>query len=100
MQNEVIEPTIKGLLDIMKACVKAKSVRRIVFTSSAGTVDVAEQPKAFYDENCWSDVEFCRRVKMTGWVSSFYHLKKLCCFLCSCTMQNYGSILYIYHVSL
>jgi len=72
MQNEVIKPTIKGLLDIMKACVKAKSVRRIVFTSSAGTVDVAEKPKPVYDENCWSDVEFCRRVKMTGWVSSLY----------------------------
>lgn len=72
MQNEVIKPTIKGLLDIMKACVKGKSVRRIVFTSSAGTVDVAEQPKAVYDEKCWSDVEFCRRVKMTGWVSSYY----------------------------
>jgi len=72
MQNEVIKPTIKGLVDIMKACVKAKSVRRIVFTSSAGTVDVAEKSKPFYDENCWSDIEFCRRVKMTGWVSSFY----------------------------
>ncbi|KAL2318760.1 hypothetical protein Fmac_032636 [Flemingia macrophylla] len=67
-ENEVIKPTINGLLDIMKACGKAKTVRRLVFTSSAGTVDVAEHPKPEYDENCWSDVEFCRRVKMTGWM--------------------------------
>lgn len=69
MQNEVIKPTINGLLDIMKACEKAKTVRRLVFTSSAGTVDVTEHPKPVIDETCWSDVEFCRRVKMTGWVS-------------------------------
>jgi bifunctional dihydroflavonol 4-reductase/flavanone 4-reductase len=52
----------------MKACLKAKSVRRLVFTSSAGTVNVTENQKLSRDESCWSDVEFCRRVKMTGWV--------------------------------
>jgi len=70
MQKEVINPTINGLLDIMKACKKAKTVRRLVFTSSAGTLDVTEQPKPVIDETCWSDVEFCRRVKMTCWVSN------------------------------
>ena len=72
MQNEVIKPTINGLLDIMKACVKAKTVRRLVFTSSAGTVDVTEHPNPVIDENCWSDVDFFTRVKMTGWVSFFF----------------------------
>ncbi|XP_061353357.1 dihydroflavonol 4-reductase-like [Gastrolobium bilobum] len=67
-ENEVIKPTINGLLDIMKACEKAKTVRRIVFTSSAGTVDVTEHSKTVIDETCWSDVDFCRRVKMTGWM--------------------------------
>ncbi|KAJ1384905.1 hypothetical protein SESBI_42117 [Sesbania bispinosa] len=67
-ENEVIKPTINGLLDILKACEKAKTVKRLVFTSSAGTVDVSEQPRPVYDETCWSDVEFCRRVKMTGWM--------------------------------
>lgn len=71
MQNEVIKPTINGLLDIMKACEKAKTVRRLVFTSSAGTVDVTENPKPVIDETCWSDVDFCRRVNMTGWVSTY-----------------------------
>ncbi|TKY53473.1 Bifunctional dihydroflavonol 4-reductase/flavanone 4-reductase [Spatholobus suberectus] len=67
-ENEVIKPTIHGLLDIMKACLKAKTVRRLVFTSSAGTISVTEHQKPMYDETCWSDVEFCRRVKMTGWM--------------------------------
>ncbi|KAL5185720.1 Dihydroflavonol 4-reductase [Glycine soja] len=74
-ENEVIKPTINGLLDIMKACVKAKTVRRLVFTSSAGTVDVTEHPNPVIDENCWSDVDFCTRVKMTG-NESHYHIIK------------------------
>ncbi|KAK4276562.1 hypothetical protein QN277_014695 [Acacia crassicarpa] len=67
-ENEVIKPTVNGLLDIMKACLKAKTVRRIIFTSSAGTVNVVEHQKPLFDETCWSDTEFCRTVKMTGWM--------------------------------
>ncbi|MED6202660.1 hypothetical protein PIB30_107733 [Stylosanthes scabra] len=52
----------------MKACLKAKTVRRLIFTSSAGTVNVSEFKKDLYDETCWSDVDFCRRVQMTGWM--------------------------------
>lgn len=66
-ENEVIKPAINGLLDIMRSCVKA-NVRRLVFTSSAGTVNVEETQKPVYDENCWSDPEFCRSKKMTGWM--------------------------------
>ena len=54
----------------MKACAKAKTIRRIVFTSSAGTVDVEEHKKPVYDESCWSDLEFVQTIKMTGWVST------------------------------
>ncbi|KAM3710668.1 hypothetical protein ACJW31_01G048100 [Castanea mollissima] len=67
-ENEVIKPTINGVLSIMKACVNAKTVRRLVFTSSAGTVNVEEHIKPVYDENCWTDVEFVRKKKMTGWM--------------------------------
>ena len=67
-QNEVIKPAILGMLDIMKACAKAKTVRRVVFTSSAGTVDVEEHRKQLYDESCWSDLDFIQTKKMTGWV--------------------------------
>ncbi|CAN6446643.1 unnamed protein product [Victoria cruziana] len=67
-ENEVIKPAVEGMLNIMRSCLKAKTVRRIVFTSSAGTVNIQEQAKPIYDEGCWSDVEFCRRKKMTGWM--------------------------------
>nr|WJP34988.1 dihydroflavonol 4-reductase 1 [Loropetalum chinense var. rubrum] len=67
-ENEVIKPTIAGMLGIMKACAEAKTVRRLVFTSSAGTVNVEEHQKPVYDETCWSDMEFCQSKKMTGWM--------------------------------
>ncbi|XP_010523603.1 PREDICTED: dihydroflavonol 4-reductase [Tarenaya hassleriana] len=67
-ENEVIKPTVNGVLGIMKACVTAKTVRRIVFTSSAGTLNVEEHQRAQYDETNWSDLEFVKSKKMTGWM--------------------------------
>ncbi|GMY28385.1 dihydroflavonol 4-reductase-like isoform X2 [Fagus crenata] len=46
-ENEVIKPTINGMLSIMKACVEAKTVRKLVFTSSAGTVRFQEHEKQY-----------------------------------------------------
>ncbi|CBI17488.3 dihydroflavonol 4-reductase [Vitis vinifera] len=67
-ENEVINPTINGVLSIIKSCAKAGSVRRLVFTSSAGTVNVEEQRPPEYDESCWSDLEFINDKKMPGWM--------------------------------
>jgi bifunctional dihydroflavonol 4-reductase/flavanone 4-reductase len=67
-ENEVIKPTIEGMVGILKSCKEAGTVKRVVFTSSAGTVNVEEHTKPMYDETCWTDIDFCRRVKMTGWM--------------------------------
>lgn len=67
-ENEVIKPTINGVLDIMKACIKAKTVKKLIFTSSAGTVNVEEHQGTVYDESNWSDLEFVYAKKMTGWM--------------------------------
>ncbi|WVY98167.1 hypothetical protein V8G54_030318 [Vigna mungo] len=52
-ENEVIKPAIRGVIDIMKACLKAKTVRRLVFTSSAITTHITLHQKPLYDETCW-----------------------------------------------
>ncbi|KDP38535.1 hypothetical protein JCGZ_04460 [Jatropha curcas] len=75
-KNEVIKPTINGVLDILKACVKAKTVGRVVFTSSAGAVDVQETSRSMYDETCYSDLDFILAVKMTGWREAFKFAKE------------------------
>ncbi|CAI9110814.1 OLC1v1010903C1 [Oldenlandia corymbosa var. corymbosa] len=73
-ENEVIKPTIQGVLSIVRSCVKAKTVKRLVYTSSAGTVNVEEHQKPVYDETNWSDLEFIYSKKMTGWM---YFVSKL-----------------------
>ncbi|CAH2046637.1 unnamed protein product [Thlaspi arvense] len=68
-----VRDPVNGVLGIMKACDKAKTVRRIIFTSSAGTVNVEEHQKNVYVENDWSDLDFIMSKKMTGWM---YFLSK------------------------
>ncbi|KAL2532495.1 Dihydroflavonol-4-reductase [Abeliophyllum distichum] len=67
-ENEVIKPTIEGFLSLIRSCTKAKTVKRIVFTSSAGTVNVEEHQKSVYDETDNSDLDFIYSKKMTGWM--------------------------------
>uniref|UniRef100_A0A5B7AFJ3 Dihydroflavonol 4-reductase n=1 Tax=Davidia involucrata TaxID=16924 RepID=A0A5B7AFJ3_DAVIN len=67
-ENEVIKPTINGVLSIVRSCVKAKTVKKLVFTSSAGTVNVQERQQSVYDESNWSDLDFIYAKKMTGWM--------------------------------
>nr|BAD34461.1 dihydroflavonol 4-reductase [Eustoma grandiflorum] len=67
-ENEVIKPTIDGVLSVIRSSVKAKTVKKIVFTSSAGTVDVQKEQKSVYDENDQSDLDFIYSKKMTGWM--------------------------------
>ncbi|XP_010247640.1 PREDICTED: bifunctional dihydroflavonol 4-reductase/flavanone 4-reductase-like [Nelumbo nucifera] len=67
-ENEVIKPAINGVLNVMRSCVRAKTIKRIVFTSSVTTVLIREHPLPMYDESHWSDIDFAMRAKMTGWM--------------------------------
>ncbi|XP_073293401.1 dihydroflavonol 4-reductase [Primulina huaijiensis] len=67
-ENEVIKPTVEGVLSIISSCAKAKTVKRLIFTNSAGTVNVEPQQKPVYDEENWSDLDFINSTKMTGWM--------------------------------
>ena len=59
---------IEGALGIVKAAVKAKTVKRVVYTSSASTVSfTGPEPQDVVDESAWSDVDLLRSVKPFGW---------------------------------
>ncbi|GER49556.1 dihydroflavonol 4-reductase, partial [Striga asiatica] len=68
LQNEVIKPTVDGMLSIIRSCAKAKTVKKLIFTNSAGTLNAEEHQKPVYDETNWSDLDFIYSKKMTGWV--------------------------------
>ncbi|KAM1023926.1 hypothetical protein ACFX2I_037145 [Malus domestica] len=61
---ELIEPAVKGTLNVLKACLEAK-VKRVVFVSAAASLVM--NPKwsqgQVLDETCWSDKEYCRSTK-------------------------------------
>ncbi|KAB5573117.1 hypothetical protein DKX38_000311 [Salix brachista] len=62
--EQMVEPAVNGTKNVIMAAAEAK-VRRVVFTSSIGTVymDPNRSPDAVVDESCWSDLEFCKSTK-------------------------------------
>lgn len=61
----MIEPAVKGTINVLKACVEAK-VERVVFVSSVAAISMNPQfPKdKVIDESCWSDKEYCRKTEV------------------------------------
>ncbi|KAI5600691.1 hypothetical protein BDE02_01G042200 [Populus trichocarpa] len=61
---QMLEPAVNGTKNVIMAAAEAK-VRRVVFTSSIGTVymDPNRSPDVVVDESCWSDLEFCKNTK-------------------------------------
>ncbi|RDX60933.1 hypothetical protein CR513_60885 [Mucuna pruriens] len=67
-EEVVTKRTIDGALGILRACVNSKTVKRVVYTSSASTVSFSgAEVNDQVDESVWSDVDFLRRVKPFGW---------------------------------
>ncbi|XP_073026156.1 phenylacetaldehyde reductase-like [Primulina eburnea] len=72
-QAELIEPAVKGTLNVLKSCSKESSVRRVVLTSSVAAVTFnfrSKGPEVIVDETWFSDPVFCEEIK------SWYCLSK------------------------
>ncbi|KAL0464204.1 UNVERIFIED_CONTAM: Tetraketide alpha-pyrone reductase 1 [Sesamum latifolium] len=64
--EELIEPAVKGTLNILRSCSKVTSVRRVVVTSSMASVSINDRPKGpdvVIDETWFSDPAFCEETK-------------------------------------
>nr|KYP52299.1 Dihydroflavonol-4-reductase [Cajanus cajan] len=64
-EEVVTKRSIDGALGILKACLNSKTVKRVVYTSSASAA--AFNNKEVLDESCWSDVDSLRASKPFGW---------------------------------
>ncbi|KAI4313932.1 hypothetical protein L6164_026874 [Bauhinia variegata] len=65
IQATLIDPCVKGTLNVLNSCVKA-DVKRVVLTASCSTIryryDV--QQLCPLDESHWSDPEYCKRYRL------------------------------------
>ncbi|XP_031406508.1 cinnamoyl-CoA reductase 1-like [Punica granatum] len=68
---EMLEPAIKGTLNVLKACSEAKVKRTVYISSIAAVMMNPKWPKdRVMDETCWSDKEYCRATEI------WYYLAK------------------------
>nr|QWT94745.1 anthocyanidin reductase [Zanthoxylum bungeanum] len=68
-EDDMIKPAIKGVVNVLKACTKAKTVKRVILTSSAAAVSINAHNETglVMDENNWTDVEFLSSEKPPTW---------------------------------
>ncbi|KAG5409732.1 hypothetical protein IGI04_006051 [Brassica rapa subsp. trilocularis] len=66
LQAELIDPAVKGTLNVLKTCVKMSSVKRVILTSSMAAVIAHASPtgpNGVVDETMFSDPSFCEQRK-------------------------------------
>lgn len=65
-KEELVDPAVKGTLNVLRSCAKASSVKRVVITSSMASVVINRRsltPDVIADETWFSDPEFCEEIK-------------------------------------
>lgn len=68
-ENDMIKPAIQGVQNVLKACAKAKTVKRVILTSSAAAISINKLNGTglIMDEKNWTDVEFLTSEKPPTW---------------------------------
>ncbi|KAI8025075.1 hypothetical protein LOK49_LG02G00601 [Camellia lanceoleosa] len=61
-----VQRAINGTLGILKACLDSKTVKRVIYTSSASTIMFNDKGLDVLNENHWSDIDYIRSVKIFG----------------------------------
>ncbi|XP_021754796.1 putative anthocyanidin reductase [Chenopodium quinoa] len=77
VQSNIIDPAIKGTLNLLKACKRSKSVKRVVLTSSISTITAKDDEGnwiSVVDESCQVSIDHVWNTRASGWV---YVLSKL-----------------------
>ena len=79
-QEELIDPAVKGTVNVLTSCTKFPSIKRVVVTSSMAAVMFNKTPvntDAIIDETWFSDPVYCEESKVCSSVTSFPFLQCL-----------------------
>ncbi|OAE25122.1 hypothetical protein AXG93_3217s1380 [Marchantia polymorpha subsp. ruderalis] len=73
--KEIVDPAVKGTMNVLKSAAKSKTVKRVVYTSSTAAVFYSDKfvnksEDDVVDESWWTDPEFCLKIGM------YYHMAK------------------------
>ncbi|XAR63469.1 hypothetical protein NMG60_11023413, partial [Bertholletia excelsa] len=66
-QAELIEPAVRGTLNVLRSCAKVSSIKRVVLTSSIAAIAFNQRmltPDVVVDETWFSDPVFCEESKL------------------------------------
>ncbi|XP_024929679.3 phenylacetaldehyde reductase isoform X2 [Ziziphus jujuba] len=66
-QAQLIDPAVKGTLNVLRSCAKTPSVKRVILTSSIASVSFNGKPltpDVVVDETWFSDPAFCEELKL------------------------------------
>ncbi|KAK9750392.1 hypothetical protein RND81_02G193200 [Saponaria officinalis] len=64
--ENLVQPSINGTLNVLKSCIKANSVKRVVLTSSCSAVRYCPDVNVNspLNESHWSDPEYCKKNRL------------------------------------
>ncbi|CAI0455762.1 unnamed protein product [Linum tenue] len=64
--ESLIDPCIKGTLNVLRSCSKSQTVKRVVLTSSCSSIRYRFDAQAAspLDESNWTDLDYCKRYNL------------------------------------
>ncbi|KAF5466971.1 hypothetical protein F2P56_016848 [Juglans regia] len=65
-EETVTKRAVEGTLGILKACLNSKTLKRVIYTSSAATVLYNDKGLSVSDESTWSNLDICKNSKLVN----------------------------------
>ncbi|XP_011017535.1 PREDICTED: vestitone reductase-like [Populus euphratica] len=65
-EEKATKRSLEATLGILKACLNSKTVKRVVYTSSAAAIMFSGDGQEVVDERAWTDIDYFKDLKLTA----------------------------------